>query len=235
MASRNKCELHTELVKSLPSSSAISSTLFCPTPSSQTTSIMTSHGPGSCCYVGVKHEGTAKGEMKSIGDVEAYFSYPKDKSTEKGILIVTDVIGHKFINVQLIADQLAENGYFVVMPDVFYGDPVQLNRPGDFDLQRWLTTGGPKGNHLPLSVDPVIDAALVEMRTKYGCKKIGAVGYCFGAKYVVRHLRPDHGKIDVGYCAHPSFVEKDELEAIKGPLAISAAGEVLFIRDAHEC
>lgn len=50
------------------------------------------------------------------------------------------------------------------------------------------------------------------------------LGYCFGAKYVVRHLRPDHGKIDVGYCTHPSLVEKNELQEIKGQFAISAAG-----------
>lgn len=31
------------------------------------------------------------------------------------------------------------------------------------------------------------------------------------------------GKVDVGYSAHPSFVEEDELKAIKGPYAISAA------------
>lgn len=49
------------------------------------------------------------------------------------------------------------------------------------------------------------------------------MGYCFGGKYVVRHLHPDAGKIDVAYTAHPSFVEPDELRQIKGPLSISAA------------
>ena len=186
---------------------------------------MASHPPGACCYAGIKHEGTPTGEMKSIGDVETYFAYPKDKSTKKAILLITDVIGHKFNNAQLIADQFAANGYLVVMPDLFYGDPIPLNRPGDFDLMAWLTKGGPKGSHLPITVDPIIDSCLVEMRTKLGCEKIGAVGYCFGAKYVVRHLRPDQGKIDVGYCAHPSFVDKEELQEIKGPLAISAAGK----------
>lgn len=39
----------------------------------------------------------------------------------------------------------------------------------------------------------------------------------------MRHLRPEAGKIDVGYTAHPSFVDADELRDIKGPLAISAA------------
>lgn len=37
----------------------------------------------------------------------------------------------------------------------------------------------------------------------------------------MRFLKP--GSIDVGYCAHPSFVEDDELKAIKGPFAIAAA------------
>lgn len=47
------------------------------------------------------------------------------------------------------------------------------------------------------------------------------MGYCFGAKYVVRFLKK--GVIDVGYSAHPSFVEEEELKGIEGPYAISAA------------
>jgi hypothetical protein len=34
--------------------------------------------------------------------VSTYFAYPEDKQTENAILILTDVIGHKFINVQLL-------------------------------------------------------------------------------------------------------------------------------------
>ena len=49
------------------------------------------------------------------------------------------------------------------------------------------------------------------------------MGYCFGAKYIVRHLQPSAGKIDCGYVAHPSFVTAEELRAIKGPLSIAAA------------
>jgi hypothetical protein len=45
------------------------------------------------------------------------------------------------------------------------------------------------------------------------------------AKYVVRFLKPEEGKVDVGYIAHPGFVELEELSAITGPLSIAAAGE----------
>lgn len=42
-----------------------------------------------------------------------------------------------------------------------------------------------------------------------------------GAKYTIRFLE---GKgVDVGYVAHPSFVEESELAAIQGPLSIAAA------------
>jgi dienelactone hydrolase len=67
-------------------------------------------------------------------------------------------------------------------------------------------------------------------------QKIGALGYCFGAKYVVRRLHPDKGDIDVGYLAHPSFVTADELKSIKGPLAISAAEDdhIFSVEKRHE-
>ena len=115
-----------------------------------------------------------------------------------------------------IADQFAANGYFVVMPDLFYGDPAPLNRPPGFDLMSWLQ------NHLTEHVDPIIKTVLKEMRGPLGCKRIGGVGYCFGGKYVCRFLK--EGRLDAGYTAHPSFVEREELEGIMGPLSISAAG-----------
>lgn len=109
--------------------------------------------------------------------VEAYIAKPADNSTKKAILIVTDVIGHGFINAQLIADQFAANGYFVVMPDLFHGDPVLLNRPSGFDLMTWLQ------GHLAPTVDPIVESVVKELRMS-GYGKIGAVGYCFGVRYM---------------------------------------------------
>jgi dienelactone hydrolase len=80
----------------------------------------------------------------------------------------------------------------------------------------WLTNG-----HTFKEVDPITDALIKELRSTYGVKKLGAVGYCFGAKYVARFLKK--GQIDVGYMAHPSFVDEAELKGIEGPLSIAAA------------
>ncbi|KIW05660.1 hypothetical protein, variant 1 [Verruconis gallopava] len=177
---------------------------------------MASNPPGQCCTQGVKHEGQATGEMKTIGGYETYVAYPKSKSTDKAVLILTDVIGHRFVNAQLIADQFAANGYFVAMPDLFAGDPMPLNPPAGFDFAKWMAAG-----HTVEHVDPVVDAVVKDLRGGHGVKKLGAVGYCFGAKYVARFLK--RGLLDAGYMAHPSFVDEAELEAIEGPLSIAAA------------
>jgi len=184
---------------------------------------MASNNGARCCTIGVKHEGEAKGEVKNIGNISTYITYPEDKQTANAILILPDVIGHEFINAQLIADQFAANGYFVVMPDLFEGDPIQLNRPEGFDIMKWLQTGGPEGKgHGPGQVDPIVTAIIKEMRENLGVKKIGAVGYCFGAKYVARFLAKGKG-VDVGCMAHPSFVDPEEVKAMTGPLSIAAA------------
>ena len=58
-------------------------------------------------------------------------------------------------------------------------------------------------------------------------QRVGAVGYCFGGKYVVRGLG-EGGGVDVGILCHPSFVEEGELEGVKGPVGVAAAGKCLF-------
>jgi hypothetical protein len=136
-------------------------------------------------------------------------------------------MGHALINPQLIADQFAANGYWTVMPDLFQGDAIELNQlgGGDFDIMKWLTKGGPEGKgHLPDTVDPIVEKTLAYMKEQ-GAKKIGAVGYCFGGKYVARFLAKGKG-VDVGFTAHPSFVDEAELRGMTGPLSIAAAGKL---------
>ena len=109
------------------------------------------------------------------------------------------------------------------MPDLFERDPIPLNRPEGFDIMQWLSKGGPEGKgHGPGQVDPIVTAVIAELRNNLGVKKLGSVGYCFGAKYVARYLAKGKG-IDVGAMAHPSFVEADEIKAMTGPLSIAAA------------
>ncbi|CDM26914.1 Dienelactone hydrolase [Penicillium roqueforti FM164] len=147
--------------------------------------------------------------------VEVYISHPK-RSTS----VPSCCSPHRFINAQLIANQLAANGHLGVMPDLFHGDPEPLNnRPASFDLVGWLI--GLLG-HLPDRVERVAQGIPRETQSNMGYDRVDAVGYCFGTKYAVRLFQP--GPCDVACVAHTSFVDAEELQAIQGPLSIAAAG-----------
>ncbi|KAH8896628.1 alpha/beta-hydrolase [Thozetella sp. PMI_491] len=184
---------------------------------------MASNPPGDCCIVGVKHEGTATGQKVLVaGKHEGYLAVPPADKEHKDIalLIVPDVFGI-WINSQLMADQFAANGYKTLLLDVFDGDALDPNKPLNIDIMAWFAGGSDgKHPHTKEAVDPIVVDALKDLKEKYGAKKIGGLGYCFGAKYVARHYKDG---IDVGYFAHPSFVDEDELAAITGPLSIAAA------------
>ncbi|QSS54765.1 dienelactone hydrolase [Histoplasma capsulatum var. duboisii H88] len=182
---------------------------------------MASHPPSACCTRGFKHEGIASGEIKKIGDIDTYISHPSNTANsstkaDKAVVIFTDILGlHD--NIKFIADNFASRGYLVVVPDLFGGKPLTMNEiASGVNTRDWLK------DHTPDVVDPIAAATIKYVRETLGIKRVGAAGYCFGAKYVTRFLK-EGGGLDVGYVAHPSFVVAEELLAIKGPYAISAA------------
>ncbi|KAG9206398.1 hypothetical protein G6514_003229 [Epicoccum nigrum] len=179
---------------------------------------MASHPAQKCCAIGVKHEGTPQGEIKTIsGDIRAYVTAPENGSTQNAVLIMTDVLGFEFPNVQLIADQFAANGYYTIIPDVFRGNEIPFPMPSDFDFPSWKANKMPREN----DVDPIFKETIKYLRGELGVRRLGGVGYCFGGKYVCRWLKP--GGLDAGFTAHPSFVEVEELKGIQGPFSIAAA------------
>ncbi|KAH8753262.1 dienelactone hydrolase [Diaporthe sp. PMI_573] len=184
---------------------------------------MASNPPGKCCVAGIKHHGMPQGELIKVADKwDAYLATPPADNVQEGagILFLPDVLGI-YENSKLMADQFAANGFVTMVIDLFNGDPVPLGSTPDFDLMKWVTEGSDgKNPHTVEAVDPIVEAAIKSLTQNYGVKKLGAVGYCYGAKFVVRHYK---NGIKAGYLAHPSWVEEEELAAISGPLSIAAA------------
>lgn len=177
---------------------------------------MASLPPSNCCAQGFKHTGESKGKLIDLNGIETYVVGDEKNSSEKFLLFLTDVIGHKFINAQLIADEFAKAGYFVVVPDLFSQDPVLLNPPSTFDLLRdWFP------HHKPEITGPIVDKIVASVKAKWAPKYVVATGYCFGAKYAVRLL--GSGFVQAAAIFHPSFVAIEEVRAIKGPLYIGAS------------
>lgn len=162
---------------------------------------MTSKAPGKCCNTGFKHDGKPQGEWSTLGGgesktifqmsrkyiyiyiylilntVDVYLAYPPNRSTEHAILYLTDGFGCRFPNAPLMADTFAAQGYFVVLPDLFDGDPISpglISQEIDFDVEGWLR------RHSTEAIDPIVQKCLDAMRLQFGFRRIGAVGYCIG-------------------------------------------------------
>ncbi|CCC71694.1 hypothetical protein NCAS_0I00260 [Naumovozyma castellii] len=187
---------------------------------------MASNRPGKCCFSGFYHEGTPKGIHESIYGVDTYVTGSASPK-EKVIVILTDVYGNRFNNVNLIADQLADAGYKVYIPDILFNDPV-VALDGSVDFNEWLA------KHDAVKTRAVVDNFLKELKREFGPKFIGVIGYCFGAKFAVQQISSKDGLANCCAIAHPSFVSIDEIKAIgnKKPLLISAAeNDTIFPAD----
>ncbi|KAF2656922.1 alpha/beta-hydrolase [Lophiostoma macrostomum CBS 122681] len=156
--------------------------------------------------------------------VQIYHAYPQTISnTSNAILYISDIYGVPLLQNKLLADSLARGTSLpVIMPDLFAGDAIPVSSSeGSLNLTEWRT------RHPTPAIDAIINTTLSYMRVDLGLQRIGSVGYCFGGKYVPRWMASGTNGtgIDVGFIAHPSGLERAEIEGVAGPISI-AAGEL---------
>jgi dienelactone hydrolase len=136
------------------------------------------------------------------------------------LLYLPDVLGI-YENSKLLADEFAANGYITLLIDYFGGHPIELNNFAGVNIVDWVAHGHDGASpHTPKELDPIVKDAISYMKNDLGVKHLGAIGYCFGAKYVLRHYASG---VEAGYIAHPSWAEDHEVAGITGPLSIAAA------------
>ncbi|KAA1478669.1 alpha/beta-hydrolase [Dentipellis sp. KUC8613] len=159
------------------------------------------------CVQGVRHEGTPEGTTEKVGGVETYIATPSiDYPKDKAILFLSDVFGLKLNNNLLLADDFAKNGFKVYIPDLFDGDalPADAMDPGsNYDVMKWFSIHGPP------SSTPKIQAVIDALNAQ-GITKIGAVGFCYGARGVF-DFAFQH-KTHVSVATHPSLLQPEDLE-----------------------
>ncbi|ODQ77405.1 hypothetical protein BABINDRAFT_41676 [Babjeviella inositovora NRRL Y-12698] len=174
---------------------------------------MASNPPGACCLKTTFHEGAPVGKHSELFGLNTYIT---GENKGKFLIILTDIYGNTYNNVLLVADQLAANGYQVLIPDILDGDDAISDHPDGMNyLMPWLRVH-------EKTAPPIIAKFLESFKAEYKPSFVGGIGYCFGAKYVVQQLGAN-GVFDAAAIAHPSFVSIEEVKAITKPLLISAA------------
>jgi dienelactone hydrolase len=155
-------------------------------------------------------EGTPQGSHIDLFGLNTYVTGTEGPRV---VVIITDIYGHKFNNLLLIADEFARQGYYVLIPDILNGEDYV---PSLGELPEWLSRHGPD------VTTPIVDGFLSQLTSEKRPEFVGIIGYCFGAKYAIQQLAK--GKYaTVGAIAHPSFVTMEEVAAIDKPIIISAA------------
>ncbi|KAJ7087618.1 dienelactone hydrolase endo-1,3,1,4-beta-D-glucanase [Mycena belliarum] len=182
---------------------------------------------------GVTHDGTPEGKIETIGGVECYVGTPTaDFPKDKVLLLLTDIFGLTLVNSQLLVDDFAKNGFKTILPDYLHGDPVPADAMigTDFDLGKWFA------GHGTADTRPLLDKVIAALKAD-GVTTFGAVGYCFGGRYVF-DLACD-GVISAAATAHPSLLQipadpEKYVATAKAPLLInSCTFDSYFPIEAH--
>ncbi|CAD6911156.1 unnamed protein product [Tilletia controversa] len=190
----------------------------------------------SCCFKGHFHKGTPKGQIVPLGsdNRKTYVSGPEPAQASGAILIVADVFGMSLNNTQIIADHYAEKtGARVYVPDFFDGGDLfkQLGgaSPGSeeakakgFDMGEFL------GKHHPRDAAyPMVDGAAKAIKALHPGKKLGVVGFCWGAPTTMRLGSDDvpaDTQADAVAWAHPSLLDlPGDISKLKKPGCFLAA------------
>lgn len=185
----------------------------------------------------------ATGEITKLNGVDVYIAKPSDypHAPSKLLLLLTGGTGIKSTNNQIQADKYAKEGFLVVMPDQFEGDPApNATMPSNeqpsfveqlklglaqttkaFMLDMWLA------RHTPEKVLPILHKAIEGAKEEFADAianggGIYGAGYCFGARYILTLAGKHPDTVAWGQESKPQDVESGEVE--KGPeIKVAAA------------
>ncbi|KAI9724550.1 MAG: hypothetical protein M1812_000618 [Candelaria pacifica] len=205
-------------------------------------------GVSSCCMSGKVQEGTPTGHVETIGGLNTYVSEPEGGSKTKTVIFIVDIFGWEFKNTRLLADNYAKAGFYCYIPDVHDGDSLPISfldnvEPNLKTKEQLSTIDSAKntaivGSTLPPWLvthregvsRPIIDGFVNAVRLIPGTNKIGAIGFCWGARYAIlqAHGRKesesgsDVGGVDAVYACHPSLVTvPGDFDPVTKPLSMA--------------
>eukprot|EP00188_Purpureofilum_apyrenoidigerum_P005812 Plantae.Rhodophyta-Purpureofilum_apyrenoidigerum.ctg8001.p1 GENE.Plantae.Rhodophyta-Purpureofilum_apyrenoidigerum.ctg8001~~Plantae.Rhodophyta-Purpureofilum_apyrenoidigerum.ctg8001.p1 ORF type:complete len:264 (+),score=37.27 Plantae.Rhodophyta-Purpureofilum_apyrenoidigerum.ctg8001:158-949(+) len=144
----------------------------------------------SCCPPGSwsalePEDGDFSGKIETINDdMKCYVVGPKDGSSDKGILFLTDIFDYVGGRNKGIAEQLASEGYTIFIPDLSRGDYFtgDLNNTEEFGA--WCKKFGYDvvGKDIKQLVLPFIKSKDIA--------KLGIISFCYGG-FISTHLCSD--------------------------------------------
>eukprot|EP00127_Corallochytrium_limacisporum_P005899 Clim_evm44s214 gene=Clim_evmTU44s214 len=149
--------------------------------------------PGSEPALAATHK--PRGTESTIGDLPIY----EIGEGKNAVIVVYDIYGFEAGRVRFICDQLAEEGFRVILPDFLRGDGFEKTgiAHGSPEMYKWI------GSYCDFEkIKKDLDLVHDHLNSK-GVEKVASIGYCYGAWVVFRES--EYNRLTCGVGCHPSL------------------------------
>jgi carboxymethylenebutenolidase len=150
------------------------------------------------------------------GPMGVVVKYPNGPGPFPVIVMFHDGPGMREAN-HINARRLVVRGYYVAMPDRYHRhsdffsvDPALMRTAPDSDAVKTFREVFMGTNDAHMRVDVTALLAWLQSQPAAGRGAMGTIGYCIGARTVVRTMADHNDRFAAGVCLHPSFCASAE-------------------------
>lgn len=125
---------------------------------------------------------------EGIDSFQAYFCKAVKNNNGTGLLLLSDIFGFEDSSTRDFAYRVACNGYNVLVPDLFRGDPWAKDKP-KAAYEQWIARQEPDrvSKDIATSTKWMVDEFIAAGISK----KLGIIGFCYGGGRVIDTLAAD--------------------------------------------
>ncbi|KAF6253329.1 dienelactone hydrolase family-domain-containing protein [Scenedesmus sp. NREL 46B-D3] len=159
----------------------------------------------------VQWTGKGTGKEVKLAGLDAYVATPAGPY-KAAVLMIPDIYGWQTDGTRVWADNMAKQGFLVVVPDYFKGNPRKKTDSGD-TFAAWLALF-PRETVMKESTDVI--AAI--RKTYPSVQKVGVAGFCWGGLYAVLLAGGKTPAVSASAVYHGSLITRADVEAINAPI-----------------
>lgn len=153
---------------------------------------------------------------EGVDSINAYLFKAVKNNNGTGILLLSDIFGFEDSSTREFAYRVACNGYNVLLPDLFRGDPWTKDRPKNL-FDKWISEQEPQriAKDIATSAKWMVDEFLAAGISK----KFGLIGFCFGGGKVIEVLAQDQGaSFGTGVSFYGTRIDTSVASNVKVPI-----------------
>ncbi|KAJ0969524.1 hypothetical protein J5N97_022401 [Dioscorea zingiberensis] len=149
----------------------------------------------------------------SQDSIRAYLFKAVKNNNSIGLLLLSDVFGFEDSSTRDFAYRIACNGYNVLVPDMFQGNPWKLGHP----IEQWLAKQPPE--RVARDINMAVKWLTDEFTAAGISQKLGIIGFCYGGGRLIETLARDKQAIfGTAVCFYGTRMNTNIAKDVKVPV-----------------